>query len=156
MIPSRMDRLWADYGEHHQQPGNKYCHMIGIPLIIVGLLGLLSVPLFRVGTLVVDWALIYIVVIGAVDLFLDAKLSAAMFLVNLVLWLVAGKLGWHSALGLFVLGWILQLVGHGACEKRSAAFYKNLAHLVVGPLWVLNHFVHLRSEPNASPAPVGS
>jgi len=36
--------------------------------------------------------------------------------------------------------------GHGIYEKRAPAFLGNLAHLVVGPLWVLNHFFHIRKE----------
>ncbi len=152
MSASTMDRLWADYQEHHRAPGNKYCHMAGIPLIILGLLGLLSVPLFRVGPLTVDVALLVVVAVGMVYLWLDARLGAVMFAATIVLWLGARMLGWQLALGVFVVGWIFQFVGHGVYEKRSPAFYKNLAHLVVGPLWVLNHFVHLRSEGAGSPA----
>ncbi len=154
MTPSTMDRLWADYQEHHRTSGNKYCHMAGIPLIILGLLGLLSIPLFRLGTLTVDVALLLVLAMGIVYLWLDARLGAAMFVATLVLWLVARMLGWQFALGVFVVGWIFQFVGHGVYEKRSPAFYKNLAHLVVGPLWVLNHFVHLRSEAASSPASI--
>jgi uncharacterized membrane protein YGL010W len=36
-----------------------------------------------------------------------------------------------------VVGRIFQFVGHDVFEKRSLAFYRNLAHLLVGPLWIL-------------------
>ena len=43
---------------------------------------------------------------------------------------------WRWALGLFVLGWILQFVGH-AIEGNQPAFFKNPVYLLVGPLWLL-------------------
>jgi len=36
----------------------------------------------------------------------------------------------------FILGWILQFVGHGVFEKKSPAFLKNVAHVLIGPLWI--------------------
>jgi len=151
MSPTTMDRLWTDYQEHHRAAGNKYCHMAGIPLIIVGLLGLLSVPLLQIGTITVNVSLLLVLVLGAVDLWLDVKLGGAMAIASLLLWLVARSLAWPIALAVFVAGWVFQFIGHGVYEKRSPAFYKNLAHLLVGPLWVLNHFVHLRGETAGSP-----
>ncbi len=62
------DRLWADYEAHHRTAGNKVCHMAGIPLIMAGLLSLLSIPLFRIGTLPVELALLLVVVAGGVYL----------------------------------------------------------------------------------------
>ncbi|HEY8130532.1 MAG TPA: Mpo1-like protein, partial [Thermoanaerobaculia bacterium] len=44
---------------------------------------------------------------------------------------------------LFVLGWILQFVGHSVYEKRQPAFLTNALHLLVGPLWILNDVVHV-------------
>ena len=45
-------------------------------------------------------------------------------------------LNWRWALALFVLGWILQFVGH-AIEGNQPAFFKNPVYLLVGPLWLL-------------------
>ena len=151
MSSNRLDRLWADYQEHHRTSGNKYCHMTGIPLIIVGLLGLLGVPLFQLGPLTVNVSLLVVLAMGAVYVWLDARLGAAMIVASLLLWLVARMLSWQVALAVFAVGWMFQFIGHGVYEKRSPAFYKNLAHLVVGPLWVLNHLVHLRGERAGSP-----
>ncbi len=41
---------------------------------------------------------------------------------------------WKWALGLFVLGWIFQFIGH-AIEGTKPAFFKNPAYLIVGPIW---------------------
>ena len=43
---------------------------------------------------------------------------------------------WRWALALFVLGWILQFVGH-AIEGNQPAFFKNPVYLFVGPVWWL-------------------
>jgi len=153
MSAGTMDRLWSDYQEHHRTEGNRACHMIGIPLIIAGLLGMLAWPVARVGGWPLEISLLLAVVFGAVEVALDARLGALMFAVSLALYLGARLLGWKISLGLFVLGWVFQFIGHGAYEKRAPAFYKNLAHLVVGPLWVLNHVVHLRQDESAAEAP---
>ncbi len=42
---------------------------------------------------------------------------------------------WQWALALFVVGWILQFVGH-AIEGNQPAFFRNPVYLVIGPLWL--------------------
>jgi uncharacterized membrane protein YGL010W len=42
---------------------------------------------------------------------------------------------WRWALGLFVVGWVFQFVGH-AIEGNSPAFFRNPLYLLVGPLWL--------------------
>ena len=153
MPSARLDALWADYAEHHRAGGNKLCHMLGIPLIIAGLLGMtLEIPHFRLGGFEADWAMVLVAVAAVVYLWLDARLGAAMIAADVVLYLMARRINWQVALGAFVVGWIFQFIGHGVYEKRAPAFSKNLAHLVVGPLWVLNHLVHLRPEESGSAA----
>lgn len=43
---------------------------------------------------------------------------------------------WRLALALFVVGWILQFVGH-AIEGNQPAFFRNPVYLLVGPLWLI-------------------
>jgi uncharacterized membrane protein YGL010W len=43
---------------------------------------------------------------------------------------------WRWALTPFVVGWILQFVGH-AIEGNQPAFFKNPVYLLIGPLWLL-------------------
>lgn len=45
-------------------------------------------------------------------------------------------LNWRIALVPFVLGWVLQLVGH-AIEGNQPAFFKNPVYLLIGPLWLI-------------------
>ena len=143
-MPSTQDRLWADYEAHHRAGGNKVCHMVGIPLIIAGLLGLLAIPLARVNGVPLEASLLLLLIAGGVYLWLDTKLGLVMIAFSALLYLGARMLPWPAALGLFLVGWVFQFIGHGVYEKRSPAFLDNLAHLLVGPLWVLNHLVPLK------------
>jgi uncharacterized membrane protein YGL010W len=43
---------------------------------------------------------------------------------------------WRWALALFVVGWILQFVGHFV-EGNQPAFFRNPIYLLVGPWWLL-------------------
>jgi uncharacterized membrane protein YGL010W len=44
---------------------------------------------------------------------------------------------WASALGLFVVGWVFQFVGH-AYEGKRPEFFKDLRFLLVGVRWWLD------------------
>jgi len=145
-MATTQERLWADYETHHRAEGNKVCHMVGIPLIIAGLLGLLAIPLFHVGQVPVEISFLLLLLAGAAYLWLDLKLGVVMIAFSVLLYLAARMLPWPAALGVFLAGWVFQFIGHGVYEKRSPAFLDNLAHLLVGPMWVLNHFVPLKGQ----------
>ena len=129
---------FADYAAFHGTPGNKACHYVGIPLIVLAVLALLArVPLFAVGGYTVTLAEAALVAVTAYYLTLDAVLAAIMLAASVGLLLLGRPLPvWVSA-ALFVLGWIFQFIGHYVYEKRSPAFFRNLAHLLVGPLWIV-------------------
>ena len=42
---------------------------------------------------------------------------------------------WRWALGVFVVGWVFQFIGH-AIEGNQPAFFRNPVYLLVGPLWL--------------------
>jgi uncharacterized membrane protein YGL010W len=50
--------------------------------------------------------------------------------------LVSGALWWASGLGLFVVGWVFQFIGH-YYEGRKPAFVDDLVGLLIGPLFVV-------------------
>jgi len=129
---------FADYASFHGTAGNKACHYVGIPLIVLALLALLArVPLFAVGGFTVTLAEVALVVVTGYYLTLDAVLAAIMLAASVGLLLLGRPMPVWVAAALFVLGWIFQFIGHYVYEKRSPAFYRNLAHLLVGPLWIV-------------------
>lgn len=60
------------------------------------------------------------------------SIGIPMIVVSLPLFLF----DWRWALGLFIVGWILQFVGH-AIEGNQPAFFRNPIYLLVGPLWLV-------------------
>jgi uncharacterized membrane protein YGL010W len=129
---------FSDYAAFHGTPGNKACHYIGIPLIVISLFALLSaVPLFAVGAYTVTLAEVVLLAATAYYLRLDPVLAVLMLAASALLIFVGRQLSARVAIALFVVGWIFQFVGHYVYEKRSPAFYRNLAHVLVGPLWIL-------------------
>jgi uncharacterized membrane protein YGL010W len=129
---------FTDYAAFHGTPGNKACHYVGIPLIVVSLFALLgAVPLFTAFGFTVTLAEVLLAVTTLYYLRLDATLAAFMLAASAVAIAVGRQIPASAAIALFVVGWIFQFVGHYVYEKRAPAFYRNLAHLLVGPLWIL-------------------
>jgi uncharacterized membrane protein YGL010W len=129
---------FADYAAFHGTAGNRACHYVGIPLIVLSLFGLLAqVPLFSALGFTVTLAEALIVLATAYYLTLDAVLAVLMLAVSVLLAATARRLGVPASAALFVLGWLLQFVGHYVYEKKSPAFFRNVIHLMVGPLWIL-------------------
>jgi uncharacterized membrane protein YGL010W len=127
--------LFADYATYHQTRGNKAFHRLGIPLIMLTLLGMLArVPIAPH----IDAAMLLIALAEVVYFILDWRLGAAMLVVSAAFYFVGGLLPMWINIVLFVAGWIFQFVGHSVYEKRQPAFLKNALHLLVGPLWILN------------------
>jgi uncharacterized membrane protein YGL010W len=131
--------LFADYASHHQTKGNKAFHRVGIPLIVLTLLGMLArVPVYGPVTA----GILLIAVSEVVYFMLEWRLALVMFVLSAGMYYVAG---WWIPLwlnvSLFVLGWIFQFIGHSVYEKKSPAFLTNFLHLLVGPLWILNDVV---------------
>ncbi|MGD0053785.1 MAG: Mpo1-like protein [Vulcanimicrobiaceae bacterium] len=144
MASSSVDTLFAQYGAYHKDPRNRLCHEIGIPLIVLSIQALVrALPHGAPVALAVTLAVcIYYVVLARAQ-------ALAAVVGMLALWLLSAYVSWPWALALFVVGWILQFIGH-AYEGRKPAFFTNLVHLLVGPLWI-GHL--LTTRPSSSSAP---
>ena len=137
MSPALRDHF-ADYGSFHSTGGNKVCHALGIPLIYFSTLALLGqVPLLRVSGFTVTLAEPVILAVTLYYLRLDAALGAMMMVVSAALAAAGRFVPVPVSAFLFLLGWVLQFVGHYVYEKKSPAFFRNATHLLVGPLWIL-------------------
>jgi uncharacterized membrane protein YGL010W len=127
-----------DYAVFHRTAGNRVCHSFGIPIIVLASLALLArVPLLSTLGFTVTLAEALIVLFVAYYLTLDARLAALALVAYAVLDAAGRFIPPVPALGLFVLGWILQGVGHWVYEKNSPAFFRNFVHLAIGQLWIL-------------------
>ena len=129
---------FADYAAFHAAPGNQACHYVGIPLIMLALFALLArVPLLHAGGVMLTLAEVLVAAATAYYMTLDVTLAFMMLAASVMLLALARLVPVPAAAALFVLGWIFQFLGHYAYEKRSPAFFRNVAHLLVGPLWIL-------------------
>ena len=143
----RIDALLADYNSHHRTRENRVCHAFGITLIVFGVLSLL-LPI-HVGPLTAaELAIAALVVPSAI---LEIRLGSTLLLAAIALDLLARAAG-DARVGLvaFILGWGLQAIGHAVYEKNKPAFFRNLVHLVVGPLYLLNKLLKIRPIPSGN------
>ena len=127
-----------DYAAFHRTAGNKACHALGIPIIVLSTLALLArVPLFLLFGWTVTLAEIVVALFTVYYLTLDVALAAFMLTAYVLLDVIGRAIPPGPALAMFVGGWILQGVGHYVYEKNSPAFFRNFVHLAVGQLWIL-------------------
>ncbi|WP_260963260.1 Mpo1 family 2-hydroxy fatty acid dioxygenase [Pseudomonas citri] len=141
-MKSLVDHL-SQYAAYHRDPRNIATHFVGIPLIFVAVAVLLSRPGWPVGAVLLSPALLVAAASACFYLRLELRLGVLMtVLLGLAVWL-GQTLAAHSTsvwlgagLGMFVLGWIIQFVGH-YYEGRKPAFVDDLSGLIVGPLFVV-------------------
>ncbi|MEM5318601.1 Mpo1-like protein [Paraburkholderia sp. JHI869] len=138
----------TQYAAYHRDARNIGTHFVGIPLIVLALAVLLSRPAlaFAAFGLPVSGSPAWLL-FGAATIYylvLDVPLGLMMAVVSLACvafgaWLAQqGTAAWlGSGVGLFVVGWIFQFVGHIAWEHRKPAFVDDLIGLMIGPLFVL-------------------
>lgn len=123
--------LFAEYASYHAERRNRICHAFGIPLIVLGVLGLTA--LVRFGP--IDLAIVLAVAVLAYYAAIDVRGALISLAVFVVLYLVGLHLTWPQSLAAFVLGWVLQLVGH-RFEGSKPKFLDNLVYLLIGPLYI--------------------
>ncbi|HEY1611385.1 MAG TPA: Mpo1-like protein [Paraburkholderia sp.] len=136
----------TQYAAYHRDRRNIATHFIGIPLIVVALAILLSRPAWTPASLsfAVSPAWLLFGVATVYYLVLDVPLGVAMAVISaacvaLGAWF-AQQSSWvwlGGGIGLFVVGWIFQFVGHTAYEHRKPAFVDDVIGLLIGPLFVL-------------------
>jgi uncharacterized membrane protein YGL010W len=124
------DQLYAEYAGYHQDVRNRRAHAVGIPLIVLGLLGLFS--MLRLGP--VDLAVLAAVAVLLYYAAIDARGAFISALVFVILYGIALHLPWEVNVGALVLGWAFQLVGH-RFEGNKPKFLENLVYLLIGPLY---------------------
>ena len=140
-----IDRWFASYSGDHRNETNQLIHVICVPAIlwsVVALLWCIPSPgtLFRQGL----WAAL--AMFGAWMFYYRASrplgfgmLATFVLMGFFTRWLhetlgLTGLL--YTAIGVFVVAWIGQFVGH-KIEGRKPSFLTDLTYLLIGPAWVL-------------------
>ena len=141
-IMQTIEALFADYAAHHRTPGNKAFHRLGIPMIMMTLIGMLTrVELFSANGIRFDAAMLLIALSTIYYVVIEWRLGIAMLAVSIAFYFIGAALPMWANVTLFVLGWIFQFIGHSVYEKQQPAFFRNFVHLLIGPLWILNDVV---------------
>ncbi|HRI81676.1 MAG TPA: DUF962 domain-containing protein [Opitutaceae bacterium] len=142
------DQWFAEYGESHQNHTNELIHWICVPVIffcVVGLIWSIPAPAAWLERLPwFDWALPVMVLALLFYVRLSPLLSLGLLAFMslcyagvLAIALYAPWPVWQVCLGLFVLAWIGQFVGH-KIEGKKPSFFKDVQFLLIGPAWLLS------------------
>jgi uncharacterized membrane protein YGL010W len=148
----KIEVLFDQYAEYHQNSMNKIVHWIFIPLTLLSILGLVwSIPFPQLGFLgqyhgYVNWASFLIAFLGFYYYQLSPVLSyfiiififaLSMGVVQLEQWaLKGGPSLWSVSVVLFLLSWIGQVVGDGM-EAKKLSLATHVKFLLTGPIWLL-------------------
>lgn len=137
----------AGYAAYHRDKRNIMTHLVGIPMIVIALLILLSRPSWVIASMMVSPAIVVSAIAALFYLKLDVALGVLMtVLLGLAVWLAshvallptAHWLTW--GIGLFIVGWVFQFIGH-YFEGKKPAFVDDIMGLAIGPLFVVAEVV---------------
>jgi uncharacterized membrane protein YGL010W len=133
----------SQYAAYHQDSRNVTTHFVGIPMIVVAVATLLSRPTWMMGDVPLTLAAIVSLLSCLFYLRLDLRFGVTMTLLMVLsvaagYWFAAQSTAiWLSAgLGLFIVGWAIQFLGH-YYEGKKPAFVDDLTGLIVGPLFLV-------------------
>ncbi|TRX56613.1 DUF962 domain-containing protein [Thalassomonas sp. M1454] len=135
----------SEYKSVHFNKKNIQTHFVGIPLIVFSLTILLNLLQFDIhldsGIFVLTAAEIFYSIALIYYFILHWRLALGMVLYiipNLYLASLVTPLE-HSgsiAIAIFVVGWIIQFIGHNF-EKAKPAFVEDLSKFLIGPLFLM-------------------
>jgi len=139
----------ANYAAYHRDRRNIATHLIGVPMIVFGVVILLARPGVEVAGLPVTPAIVALIAAGIYYLLLDFRLGLGLVVaIGIMTWVgqlvaAASTPTWLMAgIGMFVVGWIIQFIGH-YYEGRKPAFVDDILGLLIGPLFVLAEVVFM-------------
>jgi uncharacterized membrane protein YGL010W len=141
-----VDRWIGNYSDDHRNPTNIIVHWICVPLIVWSVMALLWViPVPEIVGRPGLWAGVAIFFAMAFYLRLSRPLGFGMLAFFVVLGVITellyreiGPRGllW-LAIGVFVVAWIAQFIGH-KIEGKKPSFLTDVAYLLIGPVWIVS------------------
>lgn len=144
---------WLDaYAADHRHPWTHRTHLVGVPLVIFSVMGLMNtIPGQRViWGVTLGWTELALATVLAFYAQHDLRITLVAAPVGAMLAVLSRTLGWPVHAVLFVLAWVIQLLGHAVWEKNRPAFLKNLVQLLVGPAYFLAELMGTRKADSKS------
>lgn len=132
----------STYAKYHRDPRNIATHLVGVPMIVFSVMVLLAGISFNVVGVTISVAMIgYVLTMGyylrlnlIFGLLMCGLMGAGLYFAQILASI--STLAWlASGIGLFVVGWVIQFVGH-YYEGKKPAFVDDLVGLLIGPLFV--------------------
>lgn len=133
------------YQQYHTGYWSKLTHFIGVPLIIFGLLTLTSWVHIRIPgffDMPLSWLLSIIAVAYyfLLDMLFAVVIALVFIIFNIVISLfIKNAPSWLSVqafLYTFIVGWVLQFIGH-LIEKKKPALLDDLKQVLTAPLFLV-------------------
>lgn len=142
-----IDQQLISYASYHRNLKNILTHFVGVPLIYLSVISLLSRPAIELASDTVTFSFTPAYILAAILCFyylrLHRGLGVLMLLFNAGCFAIAGLFSQYSlglwlaiSVGLFVIGWIIQFIGH-YFEGKKPAFVDDIMGLAIGPLFVV-------------------
>lgn len=146
-----IDQWLEEYGESHRNKTNKLIHWICVPTIMFTVLGMLAaiptLSLFNWApqqiSVFANWAGVVMILALLFYLRLSFMMFIGMALISAAMMFGVREVAkiqlaplWAICLGLFVVAWIFQFIGH-KIEGKKPSFFKDLQFLLIGPAWLL-------------------
>ena len=132
--------LLSQYAAYHRDRRNIVSHLVGVPMIVFAIGVLLARPSVPLAGFLVTPAWVVFALAAAWYLTRGSLiLGVAVTVVVGLLMLFAHKIetAWIAwGVGFFVVGWIIQFVGHWY-EGKKPAFVDDLVGLLVGPMFIV-------------------
>lgn len=146
-----IDQWLEEYGDSHRNKTNKLIHWICVPTIMFTVLGMLAaIPTLSLfnwaphqASVFANWAGVVMILALLFYLRLSFMMFVGMALISVAMMFGVREVAkirlaplWAICLGLFVIAWIFQFIGH-KIEGKKPSFFKDLQFLLIGPAWLL-------------------
>ena len=143
-----LEQWLSDYSQDHQNPTNKKIHHICVPLIMFSLLGMLwAIPTPQAfhSLPYLNWSSLFIILALSFYLMLSLKTFLIMLILSIIQLAIIAQIATTGyllafSLGVFVVAWIGQFIGH-KIEGKKPSFFTDLQFLLIGPLWVFQKII---------------
>jgi len=140
----------TQYAAYHRDRRNIATHFVGVPMIVFAIVLALATAAIPLGSVTITLAAVVAILASLYYLKLDLSLGLVMAAVLFLMCAAASEitartstgavLAW--ALGIFVVGWAIQFLGH-KFEGMKPAFYDDIMQLIIGPLFVATEVAFL-------------
>jgi len=137
-------RQLAYYADAHRNQVNSVMHIIGNPLLFVAVV--LPLCLLPVRVFGVQISLAPLLVIPALILWTawDIAIGLAIVVTSIPLLYAAAAIAsrvsvlwvWIIAVGLFIVGWALQILGHQVFERKRPTLLDNPVQMLISPMYI--------------------